>query len=132
MKKVQLHFRKPRDGVGLDERSVKALVGDAVAVKDHAVAVFEIERVVLAKRRKRASRRSDDQVKRGGKSVVKRNVIRLVTPGTLTEETLLDARSNNYLLAIARVRDSGDQAKFALAWIDISTGEFRVATSERC
>src|SRR6266550_4242410 len=40
--------------------------------------------------------------KRGAKSVVKRNVVRLVTPGTLTEDTLLDARRNNYLLAIAR------------------------------
>src|SRR3979411_1472551 len=40
--------------------------------------------------------------KRGGKSVVRRGVVRLVTPGTLTEDTLLDARTNNYLLAIAR------------------------------
>src|SRR5215813_2193759 len=37
---------------------------------------------------------------RGSKSVVKRDVVRLVTPGTLTEDTLLDARANNYLLAI--------------------------------
>ena len=42
--------------------------------------------------------------KRGRKSVVRRDVIRLVTPGTLTEDTLLDARRNNYLLAIARAR----------------------------
>src|SRR5436309_2423618 len=39
---------------------------------------------------------------RGGKSVVRRGVVRLVTPGTLTEDTLLDARTNNYLLAPAR------------------------------
>ena len=39
---------------------------------------------------------------RGNKSVVARGVVRLVTPGTLTEDTLLDARTNNYLLAIAR------------------------------
>src|SRR6266571_5670010 len=44
--------------------------------------------------------------KRGNKSVVRRGVIRLVTPGTLTEDTLLDARANNYLLAIARARGS--------------------------
>jgi len=67
--------------------------------------------------------------KRGGKSVVKRNVIRLVTPGTLTEDTLLDARRNNYLLAIARAR--ADEARYALAWIDISTGEFRIAECDR-
>src|SRR6202030_54483 len=46
--------------------------------------------------------------KRGGKSVVRRDVVRLVTPGTLTEDTLLDARRNNYLLAIARARSSAD------------------------
>src|SRR6266849_6309662 len=65
--------------------------------------------------------------KRGAKSVVKRNVIRLVTPGTLTEDTLLDAKSNNYLLAIARARATNEESRFALAWIDISTGEFRLA-----
>ncbi|MDA5194673.1 DNA mismatch repair protein MutS [Alphaproteobacteria bacterium LMG 31809] len=59
--------------------------------------------------------------KRGGKSVVRRAVVRIVTPGTLTEDVLLDARSNNYLAALARVRGS-----YALAWADISTGEFRV------
>ncbi len=70
--------------------------------------------------------------KRGGKSVVRRDVIRLVTPGTLTEDTLLDARRNNYLLAIARARTSADEeSRFALAWIDISTGEFRIAECDR-
>src|SRR5579871_2618361 len=66
--------------------------------------------------------------KRGAKSVVKRAVIRLVTPGTLTEDTLLEAGENNYLMAVARARVSaGEDGRFALAWIDISTGEFRVA-----
>jgi DNA mismatch repair protein MutS len=70
--------------------------------------------------------------KRGGKSVVRRNVIRLVTPGTLTEDALLDARRNNYLLAIARARASaGEQSRFGLAWIDVSTGEFRMAECDR-
>jgi DNA mismatch repair protein MutS len=71
--------------------------------------------------------------KRGSKAVVRRDVIRLVTPGTLTEDTLLDARRNNYLLAIARARSSSpdEGSRFALAWIDISTGEFRLAECER-
>ena len=70
--------------------------------------------------------------KRGGKSVVRRDVVRLVTPGTLTEDTLLDAKRNNYLLAIARVRASSDDSpmRLALGWIDISTGEFRIAECE--
>ncbi|MGR3494506.1 DNA mismatch repair protein MutS [Citreimonas sp.] len=59
--------------------------------------------------------------KRGAKSVVRREVVRLVTPGTLTEDTLLDARRHNYLAALARVRDD-----WALAWCDISTGAFHV------
>jgi DNA mismatch repair protein MutS len=63
---------------------------------------------------------------RGNKSVVKRDVVRLVTPGTLTEDTLLDARANNYLLAIARARASHGGDRFGLAWIDISTSEFMV------
>jgi DNA mismatch repair protein MutS len=63
---------------------------------------------------------------RGSKSVVRRDVVRLVTPGTLTEDTLLDARSNNYLLAIARLRGSGGADRLGLAWIDISTSEFIV------
>ena len=69
--------------------------------------------------------------KRGNKSVVRRDVVRLVTPGTLTEDSLLDARRNNYLLALARARTSSTEDRFALAWIDISTGEFRVAESDR-
>ncbi|RVV98028.1 DNA mismatch repair protein MutS [Mesobaculum littorinae] len=59
--------------------------------------------------------------KRGSKSVVKREVVRLVTPGTLTEDALLEARRHNFLAAFAEVRDQS-----ALAWADISTGEFRV------
>ncbi len=65
--------------------------------------------------------------KRGAKSVVRREVIRLVTPGTLTEDTLLDARANNYLLAIARARASSGTDRIGLAWIDMSTSEFFVS-----
>ncbi|MCU0802296.1 MAG: DNA mismatch repair protein MutS [Rhodobacteraceae bacterium] len=59
--------------------------------------------------------------KRGYKAVVRRDVVRLVTPGTLTEDSLLEARRSNYLAAYAEVRDTA-----ALAWADISTGEMRV------
>ena len=57
--------------------------------------------------------------KRGAKSVVKREVIRLVTAGTLTEEPLLDAKKNNFLLTLAKVNDT-----LGLSWLDISTGDF--------
>src|SRR3954463_937719 len=71
--------------------------------------------------------------KRGAKAVVRRDVVRLVTPGTLTEDTLLDAKRNNYLLAVARakVSSAGDDNRFGLGWIDISTGEFRISECSR-
>ena len=57
--------------------------------------------------------------RRGAKSLVRRDVIRVVTPGTLTEDSLLDARQHNFLAALGR-----SQQALALAWLDISTGEF--------
>lgn len=57
--------------------------------------------------------------KRGYKAVVKREVVRIITPGTLVEESLLEARESNYLGAVAAVGK-----EMALAWIDISTGAF--------
>ncbi len=68
--------------------------------------------------------------KRGGKSVVKRDVVRLVTPGTLTEDKLLSPFESNYLMALARIR-GGSEPQLALAWIDISTGIFRLAETEQ-
>ena len=59
--------------------------------------------------------------KRGAKSVVKREVIRLVTPGTLTEDSLLEARAANLLVAIGRAG-----SEFAVASADMSAGDFRV------
>lgn len=53
------------------------------------------------------------------KALVKRDVIRVVTQGTLTEDTLLEAKSNNYLAAIANIR-----GVYGLSWMDLSTGEF--------
>lgn len=68
--------------------------------------------------------------KRGAKSVVRRDVVRLVTPGTLTEEKLLTPSQSNYLMTAARLKTSGEH-EFALAWADISTGQFRVCTSTK-
>ena len=67
--------------------------------------------------------------KRGAKSVVKRDVVRLVTPGTITEEKLLDPSEANYLMTLGRVKGT-DKGQFALAWIDISTGTFRVSETD--
>ncbi|MBY8976078.1 DNA mismatch repair protein MutS [Rhodobacteraceae bacterium NNCM2] len=64
--------------------------------------------------------------KRGSKAVVRREVVRLVTPGTLTEDTLLDARRSNFLAAFAEIRENA-----AIAWADMSTGELGVAATTR-
>ncbi|MCW2315842.1 DNA mismatch repair protein MutS [Rhodoblastus acidophilus] len=68
--------------------------------------------------------------KRGGKSVVQRAVVRLVTPGTLTEERLLEPGRANLLVALVRQRDKADAALFGLAAVDISTGAFDVYVTE--
>ena len=57
--------------------------------------------------------------KRGGKELVRRDVVRLVTPGTLTEDEHLEPRAHNFLAALAEVG-----GELGLAWLDISTGEF--------
>jgi DNA mismatch repair protein MutS len=61
--------------------------------------------------------------KRGPKAVVRRDVVRLVTPGTLTEESLLDARAHNFLTALFRAPERDGGQHYALASLDISTGE---------
>ena len=63
----------------------------------------------------------EEAKKRGAKAVVRREVTRIVTPGTITEDALLDARTHNYLAALA---DAGGQ--LGLAWLDVSTGDFFV------
>ena len=67
-----------------------------------------------------------DARKRGSKSVVRRDVVRIITPGTLTEETLLDPRAANRLAGLAFAAGG---LEVALAWADVSTGEFRVMTA---
>ncbi len=63
--------------------------------------------------------------KRGTKSVVAREVVRVVTPGTITEDALLDSRRHNYLAALADAQDA-----LGLAWLDMSTGAFNVQPIE--
>ncbi|MGH6707081.1 MAG: DNA mismatch repair protein MutS, partial [Sphingomicrobium sp.] len=60
---------------------------------------------------------------RGAKALVERAIVRLVTPGTLTEETLLDSGSANWLAAVARAGE-----EWAIAAADISTGRFELVS----
>ncbi len=69
-----------------------------------------------------------DARKRGSKSVVARAIVRVVTPGTLTEAALLDARASNWLAAVAPVGDRTGE-RVGLAWCDVSTGVFRTLST---
>ena len=65
--------------------------------------------------------------KRGAKSVVARDVVRLITPGTLTEDSLLDSKARNYLACLTAFKGNGEMA---LAYVDISTGELAVVVTD--
>jgi DNA mismatch repair protein MutS len=60
------------------------------------------------------------------KGLVERRVVRVVTPGTVTDESLLEQRRDNLLLAIAASRES-EAARFGLAWVDLASGRFVVS-----
>ena len=68
---------------------------------------------------------SEDARKRGAKSVVKREVVRIITTGTLTEESLLSGNKANYLSACL-IRGN----TFSFAWVELSTGESRVISAD--
>src|SRR4051795_9361989 len=62
------------------------------------------------------------------KGVVRREVVRLMTPGTLTDDALLDGRADNYVAAVAFNVTKSDGYRAGLAWVELSTGEC-IATS---
>src|ERR1035441_5694870 len=72
-----------------------------------------------------------DQVEdpKSAKGLVKREITRVVTPGTAMDATLVRARENNFLAAVAR-HGSGNAARSAVAHVDVSTGEFKVTEME--
>jgi len=65
--------------------------------------------------------------KAGAKGIVERDIVRIITPGTLTEDSMLDDKDNNYLLSLF-IHDD----KAGLSWVDISTGEFMVQDINTC
>ena len=67
-----------------------------------------------------------DAKKRGSQALVNRDVVRLITPGTLTEDNLLKAGNSNYLAALVT-----GKKEFALAWTDMSTGDFHVQSIQK-
>ncbi len=68
----------------------------------------------------------EEAKKRGPGAIVNRDVSRVVTPGTLTEDSLLEASQNNYLASVSLLK----KKKLAVAWVDISTGQFFIENTD--
>jgi DNA mismatch repair protein MutS len=83
-----------------------------------------LARVVAAGLRAAVCEQMEDP--RQARGIVKRDIVRVVTPGTLTDDALLDPRSSNFLAAVAE-----QKGKLGLAWIDLSTGQFRLCDLQR-
>ncbi len=69
----------------------------------------------------------EDPKLRTGKAPIRRDVVRLITPGTLTEDSLLDSARPNLLLALAATAEQGGTVQAGAAWLDVSTGLFETA-----
>ena len=67
--------------------------------------------------------------KRGYKAIIQRDVVRIITAGTITEENLLDSRQANYLAALTN--SSGSNYNYVISWLDISTGEFHITSANK-
>jgi DNA mismatch repair protein MutS len=68
----------------------------------------------------------EEAKKRGYKSVVRREVVQIITPGTLMDDQLLDPKNTNYLMSIAENHNS-----FSISWIELTTGEFYVSSCSK-
>ena len=108
------HQGRPLPMCGVPVHSHEAYVARLVKA-GHSVAIAEqIEDPAAAK-------------KRGSKAIVNRAVVRVITPGTLTEERLLEGRRANWLLSLFAPQGNGGPEEAGLAWVDISTGELWLA-----
>jgi DNA mismatch repair protein MutS len=122
---------------GEDAERASALLGLALTTRDrdkenavpmagfpHPALEGYLAKLVQAGQRAAVCEQVEDA--RFAKGLVKREVVRVVTPGTLTDEGLLDPRSANYLAAIVEVK-----GKLGLAWVELSTGRFSLTGVSR-
>jgi DNA mismatch repair protein MutS len=119
---------------GEDAQRASALLGIALTTRDrdkgdqavpmagfpHPALESYLAKIVQAGLRAAVCEQLEDP--RATKGLVKRDVVRIVTPGTLTDDALLDPRTANYLAAIV---ESGN--KLGLAWVELSTGRFSLS-----
>jgi DNA mismatch repair protein MutS len=90
-------------------------------VPQHAAEAY-LARLIRRGFRVAVAEQMEDPKSRTGKAPIRRGVVRLVTPGTITEEALLEAGRANLLLGLAQDRDG-----IGAAWLDVSTGLFETA-----
>ncbi|HEV8377812.1 MAG TPA: hypothetical protein VGP99_03100, partial [Tepidisphaeraceae bacterium] len=110
-------------GVALTSRSKGGLDGaDSIpmaGVPYHAVEAY-LRKMIIAGHRVAICEQVETAAE--AKGVIKRDIVRLLTPGTLTDDPLLDGRSDNYLAAVAFHLTAADGYRAALAWVELSTG----------
>src|SRR5438105_3023577 len=105
--------RRSRGGIDADDAIPMA------GVPFHAVETY-LRRMIQAGHKVAICEQMEDAAL--AKGVVKRDVVRLMTPGTLTDDPLLDGRADNYLAAVAFGMTKADGYRAALAWVELSTG----------
>src|SRR5579862_5216904 len=110
-------------GVALTSRSRGGLgAEDAIpmaGVPFHAVDGY-LRKMIAAGHKVAICEQAEDPAQ--AKGVIRREVVRLMTPGTLTDDPLLDGRADNYLAAVAFGITKAEGYKAALAWVELSTG----------
>ncbi len=121
---------------GEDAKRAGALLGLAVTTRDkgpnpipmagfpHPALESYLAKLVQAGQRAAVCEQVEDP--RLAKGLVKREVVRVVTPGTLTDDALLDPRTSNYLAAVCEAK-----GKLGLAWVELSTGRFALTEVSR-
>ena len=105
-------------GITLTSRSKGDRAVPMAGVPHHAASTY-IQRLIKAGYKVAICEQMEDP--KEAKGVVERDIVRIITPGTLTDENLLDERVNNYLIGILPRKDS-----IGLAWVELSTGKFEL------
>ncbi len=113
-------------GLALTSRAKGADAMPMAGFPYHQLDVY-IGKLITAGYRAAVCEQMEDPKK--AKGLVKREITRIVSPGTVTEDALLDPRTNNFLAAI--VPDTDDPECRGLSWVELSTGKFEAATLPR-
>lgn len=110
-------------GITLTSRSKGDKAVPMAGVPHHAASTY-IQRLIKAGYKIAICEQMEDPAE--AKGVVERDIVRIITPGTLTDDNLLEEKVNNYLVGILPEKD-----KVGLAWVELSTGRFELEEVSR-